>query len=72
MLAATNRAEALDPALLRPGRLTRRVFVGPPDFAGREQILSVHLRGVELEESMAATCEVGLYELKSNSVDPIW
>ena len=45
VLAATNRAEALDPALLRPGRLTRRVFVGPPDFAGRAQILAVHLRG---------------------------
>ena len=39
VLAATNRAEALDPALLRPGRLTRRVFVGPPNLAGRAQIL---------------------------------
>lgn len=57
VLAATNRAEALDPALLRPGRLTRRVFVGPPDMAGRAQILSVHLRGVTTQESIAATCE---------------
>ena len=57
VLAATNRAEALDPALLRPGRLTRRVFVGPPDFAGRAQILAVHLRGVQTAESLAATCD---------------
>jgi len=57
VLAATNRAEALDPALLRPGRLTRRVFVGPPDFAGRAQILAVHLRGVRTAESLAATCD---------------
>jgi len=57
VLAATNRAEALDPALLRPGRLTRRVFVGPPDYAGRAQILRVHLRGVETREGETATCE---------------
>ena len=57
VLAATNRAEALDPALLRPGRLTRRVFVGPPDAAGRARILRVHLRGVETRESAEATCE---------------
>ena len=50
MLAATNRAEALDPALLRPGRLTRRVFVGPPNLPGRAQILGVHLRDVPVEE----------------------
>ena len=56
VLAATNRAEALDPALLRPGRLTRRVFVGPPDIDGREKILSVHLRGVDLAEGMEETC----------------
>ena len=57
VLAATNRAEALDPALLRPGRLTRRVFVGPPDYAGRTQILAVHLRGVETSETLATTCD---------------
>lgn len=57
VLAATNRAEALDPALLRPGRLTRRVFVGPPDFNGRVQIMKVHLRGVETFESLEITVD---------------
>ena len=57
VLAATNRAEALDPALLRPGRLTRRVFVGPPDAAGRARILRVHLRGVETSADLNTTCE---------------
>ena len=57
VLAATNRAEALDPALLRPGRLTRRVFVGPPNLLGRAQILTVHLRDVPVEEGLRATCD---------------
>ncbi|MEV6633555.1 ATP-dependent zinc metalloprotease FtsH [Actinoplanes sp. NPDC051470] len=49
VLAATNRAEILDPALLRPGRFDRRVTVSPPDLAGREQILRVHTRGVPVD-----------------------
>ena len=48
VLAATNRPEILDPALLRPGRFDRRVTVSPPDLAGRRQILEVHTRGVPL------------------------
>jgi cell division protease FtsH len=48
VLAATNRAEILDPALLRPGRFDRRVTVSPPDLTGRRQILEVHSRGVPL------------------------
>jgi cell division protease FtsH len=48
VLAATNRSEVLDPALLRPGRFDRRVFVNPPDATGREQILRVHTRNVPL------------------------
>jgi cell division protease FtsH len=48
VLAATNRPEILDQALLRPGRFDRRVAVQPPDRAGREQILRVHTRGVPL------------------------
>ena len=48
VLAATNRAEILDPALLRPGRFDRRVTVSPPDLAGRRQILTVHTRGVPI------------------------
>ena len=43
VLCATNRAEVLDPALLRPGRLDRQVTVGPPDRKGREAILQIHL-----------------------------
>jgi len=58
ILAATNRPDALDPALLRPGRLTRRVFVGPPTQQGRAQILSVHLRGLDLEEDVNIVCDV--------------
>ena len=48
VLAATNRADILDPALLRPGRFDRRVAVQPPDRAGRRRILEVHTRGVPL------------------------
>nr|WP_281371747.1 ATP-dependent zinc metalloprotease FtsH [Petropleomorpha daqingensis] len=48
VLAATNRPEILDPALLRPGRFDRRVAVSPPDQAGRLQILRVHTRTVPL------------------------
>lgn len=45
ILAATNRPDILDPALLRPGRIDRRVIVGYPDIKGREEILKVHARG---------------------------
>lgn len=45
ILAATNRPDVLDPALLRPGRFDRRVVVGLPDINGREQILNVHAKG---------------------------
>ncbi len=48
ILAATNRPDILDPALLRPGRFDRRVVVGLPDIKGREQILRVHSRGKPL------------------------
>jgi cell division protease FtsH len=49
VLAATNRAEILDQALLRPGRFDRRVAVSPPDLAGRRMILEVHTRGVPVD-----------------------
>lgn len=49
ILAATNRPDILDPALLRPGRFDRRVIVGYPDIKGREQILKVHARGKPLD-----------------------
>lgn len=48
ILAATNRPDILDPALLRPGRFDRRVFVGFPDIKGREAILKVHSKGKPL------------------------
>ena len=49
VVAATNRQDILDPALLRPGRFDRQVVVGNPDIKGREQILKVHSRKVALE-----------------------
>ncbi len=49
VVAATNRQDILDPALLRPGRFDRQVMVGNPDIKGREQILGVHARKVSLE-----------------------
>ncbi|KAL2611202.1 hypothetical protein R1flu_022894 [Riccia fluitans] len=53
VLAATNRPEALDPALCRPGRLSRRVHVTEPDQLGRQQVLSVHMRGIPVHEDRA-------------------
>ncbi|MEO8694963.1 MAG: ATP-dependent zinc metalloprotease FtsH [Acidimicrobiales bacterium] len=52
VLAATNRPEILDSALLRPGRFDRRVVVSPPDQVGRQQILEVHTRSVPLDEAV--------------------
>ena len=48
VLAATNRADVLDPALLRPGRFDRQVYVGLPDIKGREEILKVHAKKVKI------------------------
>jgi cell division protease FtsH len=48
IMAATNRPEILDPALLRPGRFDRKVVIDRPDLKGREKILGVHVRGVKL------------------------
>src|SRR3954469_836156 len=52
VLAATNRPEILDQALLRPGRFDRRVFVQPPDREGRRKILEVHTRSVPLADDV--------------------
>ncbi len=52
VLAATNRPEILDPALLRAGRFDRRVVVNPPDQIGRRQILGVHTRSMPLDEDV--------------------
>lgn len=55
VIAATNRPDVLDPALLRPGRFDRQVVVGLPDIRGREQILKVHMRKVPLAEKIDAS-----------------
>jgi cell division protease FtsH len=54
VIAATNRADVLDKALLRPGRFDRQVMVGLPDIRGREQILNVHMRKVPISTDVKA------------------
>ncbi|MBK8638332.1 MAG: ATP-dependent zinc metalloprotease FtsH [Chromatiaceae bacterium] len=54
VIAATNRPDVLDPALLRPGRFDRQVVVGLPDLAGREAILKVHMRKVPIADDVEA------------------
>ncbi len=54
VIAATNRPDVLDPALLRPGRFDRQVVVGLPDIRGREQILNVHMRKVPMGDDVKA------------------
>lgn len=55
VIAATNRPDVLDPALLRPGRFDRQVVVGLPDIRGREQILKVHMRKVPIADNVEAS-----------------
>ena len=55
VVAATNRPDVLDPALLRPGRFDRQVVVGLPDIRGREQILKVHMRKVPVDDNVRAS-----------------
>ena len=52
VMAATNRPDILDPALLRPGRFDRQIHVGRPDMKGREEILKVHAKGKKLDDSV--------------------
>jgi len=52
IMAATNRPEVLDPALLRPGRFDRQVLVDKPDVKGREEILRIHVRGVKIADDV--------------------
>jgi cell division protease FtsH len=60
VLAATNRPDVLDPALLRPGRFDRRVTLNPPDQAGRAAILGVHTRDVPLAPDADVTAIAGI------------
>jgi cell division protease FtsH len=53
VLAATNRPEVLDPALLRPGRFDRQVLVDKPDYKGRIEILKVHIKGYKLSKNVS-------------------
>jgi cell division protease FtsH len=55
VIAATNRPDVLDPALLRPGRFDRQVYVPLPDIRGREQILKVHMRKVPISDNVDAS-----------------
>ena len=52
VMAATNRADILDPAILRPGRFDRKIMVGRPDVAGREEILKIHADGKKLSDDV--------------------
>ncbi len=60
LLAATNRPEILDPALLRPGRFDRQILVDKPDKKGREDILKVHVKGIKLAPSVDLTEIAGM------------
>jgi len=60
VIAATNRADVLDPALLRPGRFDRQVFVDLPDIRGREGILRIHTRAIQLSEDVDLTVLAGM------------
>nr|XP_055047829.1 AFG3-like protein 1 [Misgurnus anguillicaudatus] len=52
VLAGTNRPDVLDPALMRPGRFDRQIYIGPPDIKGRASIFKVHLRPLKLDPSL--------------------
>ena len=52
VMAATNRVDILDPAILRPGRFDRKISVSPPDVKGREEILNVHAKNKPLAEDV--------------------
>jgi cell division protease FtsH len=60
LLAATNRPEILDPALLRPGRFDRNILVDRPDKKGREEILKVHLKNIKVEEDIDIEALAGM------------
>jgi cell division protease FtsH len=60
LMAATNRPEILDPALLRPGRFDRHILVDRPDKKGREEILKIHLKGITVTEDLDVETVAGM------------
>ena len=71
VLAATNRPDLIDPALLRPGRIDRVLLVGPPDRAGGVEVLAVHLRRMEVGERVTGEWVMGELE-RVKGVGVVW
>lgn len=58
VIAATNRPETLDSALMRPGRFSRKVYLGEPDEDGRRKIFALYMRDVPMQEDKEAICDL--------------
>jgi len=72
VIAATNRPDVLDPALLRPGRFDRQVVVPLPDIRGREEILKVHMRKVPLSPDVKPTSSRAAAPASRAPTSPTW
>jgi len=72
LVAATNRPDVLDPALLRPGRFDRRVVVGRPDVQGREAILRVHTKKIPLSDNVDLSVLGGALRAWPAPTSPTW
>ncbi len=72
VIAATNRPDVLDPALLRPGRFDRQVVVPLPDVRGREQILKVHMRKLPLAEDVKPNVIARVRRASPVPTSPTW
>jgi cell division protease FtsH len=72
VIAATNRPDVLDPALLRPGRFDRQVVVPLPDVRGREQILKVHMRKVPLSDDVKPASSRAVHRASPVPISPTW